>query len=259
MASTQQVLKVEFPDLLDLLKSRFTLTPNYQRALDGRIVDTRFDSETGRERPVTDYEVVKRVLAVRGIEVYGDRIRQTWSFTAADGTALRFNETWEGSRHYGVLHASHCRRCGRTCWNRADRAPIKRCGECYHAEAAQHSGRCQKTGGTCSTGYIKKRCRCEACRTWNREAHRRRRQKRSSVTTRLSPIKKEEGRLRDPILGSQNLPIENKTGCYAPCLGSVWQPENWTWLPADVRAVLADYEQRLQRATDEGATTAEAS
>src|SRR5688572_12277372 len=77
------------PLLLDQLKrDGFKLTANYARALDGRVVDTRFDPETGQVREVTDHELAgAKTFGIapadwRSRRLYGLRIRQVWYFSA---------------------------------------------------------------------------------------------------------------------------------------------------------------------------------
>jgi len=86
MATAATLRQRAAPDvsLLDLLRRRFALVPNHRRALDDRVVGEWYDVEAGRMVPVTDHEVAVRYLGA----IYGDRIHQTWVWTAADGTTV---------------------------------------------------------------------------------------------------------------------------------------------------------------------------
>src|SRR2546423_11125467 len=96
-----------FPDLLTTLQHDFRLVPNHDRALDGRVVDTRFDPATKQLRNVTDYELVTLIVG----QPYGGQFFQTWYFVV-DGIELQFNEAFEGWSNYGLRYRTACRDCG---------------------------------------------------------------------------------------------------------------------------------------------------
>lgn len=154
------------PLLTDQLKrDGFALVPNYDRPLDGRVVDTRFDPETGQVRDVTDHELAgAKTFGIvpadwQSRRFYGLKIKQVWSFTVAD-VELRCNEAWNGASHFGLQYRSRCAACGAERWNNADRPPLPLCTKC-------RTRRCRRTALACSTAYKRGQCRCDDCRAWH--------------------------------------------------------------------------------------------
>lgn len=217
------------PILLDQLRSDgFKLTPNYDRALDGRIVDTRLDPETGLVRDVTDFESAGGITFSipahlwKERAAYGRRIKQVWHFTAED-MQLRYNEAWNGATHFGLQYASLCTICNSEHWNNADRPPKRLCAKC-------RTLRCPVTGRATSTAYQKHDCRCETCRTWN--AGRMRRWRRCNhFVSKENSKERTEGEIN---ASSSSLSSTNKV---------VTRSSDWTWLPLELLSSIARHER----------------
>ena len=237
-----------WPELLPLLQQHFALTTIYDRELDGRVVATRFDPATHTVVDVTDFELAWARLFSAPLDGHGGgfrpRIRRTWYWTAADGSAVHFNPQWElCCRHLGVQYASRCVACGATRWNNADRPPLPRCRDCR----AVTSGRCPALGLACSSAYRHRGCRCAACAAWKRASRGRggdilstKRQEELQATP--SPTSGHRtNNVPTPFAGFATLSPEQLQARVA-----LLDPDNWTWLPAEVRTVLGDYEVAVQ-------------
>lgn len=224
--------------LLEELRAAFPQAqPNYARPLDGRVVDTRFDPETGQLRNVTDYEMAGAVTSglhpefVADRIAYGKRIRQVWSW-AMSGVQFHYNEWWATKSHYGYQHRSICGGCGEEIWTNCDRPAPARCRVCRWT-----SGACAETGLACATAYKNHDCRCDDCRRWNADRMRRVRSKRTepqtgSRNTVLSKSSLDTGTLKDS--GIQRTSTSTKNG-----VTRTPEPATWTWLPVEMRAHIA--------------------
>lgn len=223
-----------FPELLTTLRNDFRLVPNYDRALDGRVVDTRFDPATKQLRNVTDRELVALIIG----PAYGGQFFQTWYFVV-DGIHFQFNQAFESWRYHGLRYQTACRDCGEALWVPIYRQPRRRCLTCHQNRSTTPT--CPESDDTvrCSTAYVKHHCRCATCREWNATRQRQRRARNNPVSSKqqLQEILREESYF--PVVTPRTnrvvTPPENEHGAVT-----------WTWLPASLRNVLARYEAAVE-------------
>jgi hypothetical protein len=226
------------PLLLDQLKrDGFKLTPNYDRALDGRVVDTRFDPETGEIRNVTDHELAgAKTFGIapgdwRSRRFYGLKIKQVWYFSI-EGVELRCNEAFNGAAHFGLQYKTICAACDTERWTNADRHPLPLCLTC-------RTRRCPLTGLACSTAYKRGECRCDACRAWHATQARLNRAASKRGLFVSSNLKREEKEKKSSSFSSDSVTGTNKE--------TTRSAASWTWLPQSLRDSITSHEAALAR------------
>src|SRR5437588_5104991 len=238
------------PSLVEHLKTDgFDLVPNHPRPLVGRTVASARDEKTGRRRRVTDYERAARAhLGERAemwrpaeLEEIGREYRQVW-YGEVDGVRIRVNEFFNDREHWGLQHASLCKTCSRERWNNANGRACPLCKKCQAPRKRPETPMCPKTGLVCSTVYKRKPedepCRCQTCRDWNADKHRRLYAKRALAESNPC-IRSKAFHLRAPQLG--------KPTPLAPNAG-VRTANTWCWLPETLLESLERYEIKVNAA-----------
>ncbi len=230
------------PDVLTELRTAgFQLRPNQKRPLTGRVVGEIFDVALGRLRPITDVEEVTR----RYGEPFGGWFYQTWMFLV-DAMSFQFNTAFQQLDNYGLQYRTVCPECGMADWYNINVPPHRPCRDCRRRHALPTTPVCHETlaeDGTpirCSTAYLKRGCRCSACRAWNTAKHRRLREGRrcnylliSAGTTRSTPAALPVSKTNKEVV----------TACESPYV----PPIGWVWLPAALRCVLMQVEADFER------------
>jgi hypothetical protein len=227
------------PDLLTTLQEHFQLVPNHDRALDGRVVDTRFDPDTRQLRDVTDHELVTALVG----PAYGGRFFQTWYFTV-DGIDFQFNQAFERWGFHGLRYRTTCRDCGEArCWRPIHKPPARqRCQECRYARSITPI--CDDLDLRCSTAYVKHGCRCDDCRAWNAANQRRRRAGTNSDSSTKT--------LLENVRTDSSLPVvvPEELSELVPALVTEQESARWVWLPRRLREVVVRYDEQVTLTED---------
>jgi hypothetical protein len=223
------------PDLLTELHQHFQLIPNHDRALDGRIVDTRFDPDTGQLRDVSDIELVGRIVG----PPFGGTFFQTWYFTV-EGIDFQFNQAFDRWGYHGIRYRTECKDCAMERWRPISKPPARqRCPACRDAKST--TPLCPETGLRCSTAYVKHKCRCADCRAWHAASHRQRRARRNSDSSQEQLQENDGSDSYSPVIALRTIRVPT------PLMWGAEPAQDWTWLPVALQHVLVQYETARQQ------------